>query len=68
MSERWTWSCQDAAGAVVADAAPGAFPTQAEAEAWLGEAWEDLADQGVAAVSLEVDEVVSYGPMPLAPA
>jgi hypothetical protein len=41
-------------------------PTQSDAESWLGEQWRELADQGVAQVSLLSDGVVVYGPMPLA--
>ena len=43
------------------------FPTQGEAETWLGEFYPDLLDQGVQAVSLyEADRRV-YGPMALTP-
>jgi hypothetical protein len=43
------------------------FPSQGEAESWLGEVYPDLVDQGVRAVSLlEADRVV-YGPMALEP-
>jgi len=44
------------------------FPSQAEAEAWLGEAWRDLLDQGVTAVTLREDDRDVYGPMSLEPA
>lgn len=43
------------------------FPTQADAEAWLGETWQDLADDGVDAVTLFEDGVAVYGPMSLKP-
>ena len=56
----WTWNYtggeQDASAA---------FPTQAEAEAWLSESWQELADQGVTAVTLRRGEFDVYGPMPL---
>ena len=43
------------------------FPTQGEAETWLGEFYPDLAQAGVRAVSLyEADRLV-YGPMGLEP-
>ena len=43
------------------------FPTQGEAETWLGEFYPDLVDAGVRAVSLyEADRLV-YGPMSLEP-
>jgi hypothetical protein len=41
------------------------FPSQAEAEAWLGEAWRELLDGGVPAVTLVEDGRTVYGPMPL---
>jgi hypothetical protein len=41
------------------------FPTQAEAEAWLGEAWRELLDGGVPAVTLVEDGRTVYGPMSL---
>jgi hypothetical protein len=43
------------------------FPTQGEAETWLGEFYTDLVRAGVRAVSLyEADRLV-YGPMGLEP-
>ncbi len=44
------------------------FPTQADAETWIGEVWADLLQTGVEEVSLlEADRIV-YGPMSLRPA
>ncbi len=64
----WYWRLEDASGAEVtvpADFAGRRFASQADAESWVGEIWADLADLGVAAVSLmEADRVV-YGPMSL---
>lgn len=56
----WTWAYDD-------DPAGGSpvFPTQAEAEAWLAESWQDLTDDGVRAVTLRAGEFVVYGPMSL---
>ena len=45
-----------------------AFPTQSDAESWFGEVWHDLADAGVAAVTLHRDGEKVYGPMSLEPA
>ena len=45
----------------------GEFPTQADAETWVGEAWPDLLNDGVDAVSLLEDDRVVYGPMSLHP-
>jgi len=43
------------------------FPSQGEAETWLGEFYPDLVDAGVQSVSLyEADRRV-YGPMSLEP-
>ena len=43
------------------------FPTQAEAESWVGEVWADLAEQGVDAVTLHEGDRRVYGPMSLRP-
>ncbi|NHN55970.1 hypothetical protein G9U51_09300 [Calidifontibacter sp. DB0510] len=63
MSDEWTWRYDGASGAQ----AP-VFPTQSDAEAWLGESWQQLADEGVTAVTLVHGDEVVYGPMPLDPA
>lgn len=66
MSDAWSWRYLDASGA---DAASGQdasrFPTQAEAEAFLGETWSDLLEEGVDAVTLLEGDRVVYGPMSL---
>lgn len=41
------------------------FPSQAEAETWLGEVWRDLLEAGVNDVSLFEQGRVVYGPMSL---
>lgn len=68
----WTWIYTDLQGAPVPQVPTMAvlepFPTQAEAESWLGEAWRDLLDNGVDAVVLWEDDRVAYGPMSLHPA
>ena len=43
------------------------FPTQADAESWIGEAWRDLLDQGVDQVWLLEGDREVYGPMSLHP-
>ena len=43
------------------------FPTQADAEVWLTESYESLADEGIEAVTLMDDDRVVYGPMSLQP-
>lgn len=61
----WWWRCEDGTGAVVATSDAPRFPTRSDAESWVGEFWSDLADEGVAAVTLfEADREV-YGPMSL---
>lgn len=44
-----------------------AFPTQADAETWIGETWADLLAGGVEDVTLLADDHVVYGPMSLRP-
>lgn len=63
----WRWRAEDGAGHDVSDRVQtgGGFPTQGDAESWIGEHWQRLADDGVVAVTLlEVDREV-YGPMSL---
>ena len=70
MTESWTWTYADADGEpVTGEPMTGtAFPTQGDAESWFGEVWHELADAGVASVTLHRDGVVVYGPMSLEPA
>lgn len=67
----WTWIFTDPAGVPVADLPASAvltpFPTQSDAETWLGETWKDLLDGGVDAVVLWEDDRQVYGPMSLHP-
>lgn len=68
-TETWTWRYEDSGGtALSGEALPSArFPSQAEAESWVGESWRDLLDAGVDAVSLLREQEVVYGPMSLHP-
>lgn len=43
------------------------FPSQGEAESWLGEFYPDLLDRGVRSVSLREADRLVYGPMALEP-
>lgn len=43
------------------------FPTQGEAESWLGETYPDLLVSGIRAVSLYEGDRLVYGPMSLEP-
>jgi hypothetical protein len=68
-AETWTWRYEDSSGTELTDEAlPAArFPSQAEAESWVGESWRELLDAGVDAVSLLRAREVVYGPMSLHP-
>ncbi len=69
MDTVYTWTCLNAAGEAMSDPAPtrSTFPDQAEAEAYLGEEWQALAQAGVEAVTLCHGDQVVYGPMSLRP-
>ena len=60
----WRWAYD---GGAAADGS-SEFPSQADAEAWLGESWRELLDSGVSAVTLMEDAREVYGPMSLEPA
>ncbi len=62
----WTWRYEDAHGRAI-DGPNEAFPSQSDAESWLGQVWRDLASRGVMAVLLVEDGRVEYR-MPLTPA
>ncbi len=68
----WTWTYEGSDGAPVEPGpeAPGQpdFPTQADAESWVGEVWKELREAGVGAVTLFDGETKTYGPMSLDPA
>lgn len=70
MTAEWTWTYLDGdAMEITGDALVSTgFPSQSDAEGWLGEQWHDLADAGVEAVTLQHEGVVVYGPMSLRPA
>ncbi|MGA8211835.1 MAG: hypothetical protein WB441_14615 [Nocardioidaceae bacterium] len=65
----WRWRLEDGQGAEVAagTTAAGAagFPSQSDAESWIGEVWRDLLDEGVEQVTLLEAEREVYGPMSL---
>ena len=67
-SGAWTWRYEDADGRAVAEPTPGPFPSQSDAESWLGEEWRTLLSAGVDNVYLLDDGNVVYGPMSLRPA
>jgi hypothetical protein len=65
----WTWRYETTDGVeiVPTEDQPSApsFPTQADAESWVGEIWRELLGAGVDQVSLLDDGRVVYGPMSL---
>ncbi len=68
----WRWRLEDASGAEVTLSGEAAttygeqtFPSQGDAESWIGETYGELTELGVAQVTLfELDREV-YGPMSL---
>ena len=62
----WRWLCADEAGIVMSEPAV-TFASQQEAEDWLRDQFEELSDDGVAAVTLMDGEHAVYGPMFLTP-
>jgi hypothetical protein len=65
----WKWRYESADGSILElTTLPGtAFPSQADAETWIGESWRDLLDSGVEQVSLLDGGRQVYGPMSLRP-
>ena len=65
----FTWRYEDASGGEVAGDATlptgEPFPSQADAETWMGENWRALLHAGGAKVTLLEDEREVYGPMGL---
>lgn len=60
----WWWQLLDADGRVI-EAERTEFPTRSDAESWLGEAYPDLAEDGVHSVTLFEGDREVYGPMSL---
>ncbi len=65
----FTWRYESGDGSPVrsAELPEGAFPSQADAESWVGESWRELLAAGVDQVSLLRDDELVYGPMSLRP-
>lgn len=64
----WIWHLETATGdevTVEGEYAGQRFPTQADAESWVGEVWAELAEQGVDVVILFEGDRRVYGPMSL---
>lgn len=67
----WTWQYESRDGTVVAplprSAVTTSFPSQADAESWIGETYQQLLDDGVDQVTLFEEDRKVYGPMSLHP-
>lgn len=61
----WTWRYEDEAGTTLDAPDPETFESRSDAESWLGVSFAELADQGVAAVTLLDGQTKIYGPMSL---
>ena len=67
MSADWTWVYFDAHGETMAGGSlvTRGFPTQIDAENYIGESWKELLARGVESVTLRHGDGVVYGPMSL---
>ena len=65
----WRWRLEDSSGTEVpaAEGSGQTFPSQSDAESWIGEVWQDLLEDGVDAVTLFEGDREVYGPMSLHP-
>jgi hypothetical protein len=61
----WSWRLETSEGSTVDGVPAETFPSQADAESWIGEAWQELAGQGVDQVVLLEGDREVYGPMSL---
>jgi hypothetical protein len=67
----WRWRFEDQSGSEVSQGEGGTasgatgFPSQSDAESWIGEVWRDLVDDGVDQVTLFEGDREVYGPMSL---
>ena len=63
----WRWRYENANGGEVSDGPlpREIFPSQADAESWLGENWKTLLSSGVEQVTLLEDDKVEYRGMSL---
>ena len=65
-AHEWHWRLEDSSGApVTSGEGSPRFPSQSDAETWVGEVWRDLADDGVDQVTLFEGDRLVYGPMSL---
>jgi hypothetical protein len=70
MAPEWHWRAERSGpgrSGAARPVGPEGFPSQGEAESWLGETYPDLLAGGVRAVSLYEGDRLVYGPMSLEP-
>lgn len=63
----WSWRLERADGSPAGEGRSQSFPSQSDAETWIGENWRDLLDSGVDQVVLLEESREVYGPMGLHP-
>lgn len=56
----WAWRYEGANGQQQAAGSSDSFPSQSDAESWLGQSWRDLVAEGVVTAVLVEDERVEY--------
>jgi hypothetical protein len=61
----WSWRFETTDGTVVDGVTTEKFPSQADAESWIGESWQEVAETGVDQVVLLEGDREVYGPMSL---
>jgi hypothetical protein len=65
----WRWRFEDASGREIPGDSVSAgsphFPSQSDAESWVGEVWRELLEEGIDAVTLFEGDRQVYGPMSL---
>ena len=64
---QWTWTLEDAEGRPL-EGGGEVFPTQSDAEVWIGESWRALRERGAESAHLFADGARVYGPLSLRPA
>lgn len=63
----WRFEAPDGSAVALPEPPATTFPSQADAESWVGESWRDLVASGVEQVTLLRDGERVYGPMSLSP-
>ncbi len=67
MTWSWHYVRSDPTGMHDGPSGSQVFPTQSDAETWIGENWQELREAGVDAVTLFEEGREVYGPMSLHP-